>query len=355
MMRFANPEWLGLLVVAPLIAAWWWWHAARRRGAVTYSSRLLVPRARSLRQRVLWVPAALRLAAITLAIIALARPQNSLGETRTKAKGIALTMVVDRSWSMIEEIEFDGGKASRIDAVKRIFKDFVLGDGEQLAGRPEDMIGLVTFALYADTICPLTRSHDTLVKLVEDIELARPEGGEAGTSIGEGLALAVARLKRADEELRKQNDGKIDPEFSIKSKIIVLLSDGSENTGSIKAREAAVLAKEAGIKVYAIGIGGGTPQPGETPFGRLRRGPQYAYDGRTLREVAQISGGVYRETDDADSLRAVYAEIDKLEKTEIEANEFTTYDEKFAPLAAATGALLLAEVLLAAFVLRRSP
>lgn len=355
MMRFASPELLGLLVVVPLIAAWWWWRAARRRGAVAYSSRLLVPRTRSIRQRVLWLPAVLRLAVITLAIIALARPQNSLGETRTKAKGIALTMVVDRSWSMMQEIDFDRAKASRIDVVKRIFKDFVLGDGKQLAGRPEDMIGLITFARYADTLCPLTRSHDTLVKLVEDIELARPEGGEAGTSIGEGLALAVARLKRADEELRKQNEGKIDPEFSIKSKIIVLLSDGSENTGAIKAREAAALAKEAGIKVYAIGIGGGTPETIETPFGRQRLGPQYAYDGRTLREVAQISGGVYRETDDADSLRAVYAEIDRLEKTEIEASEFTTYDEKFAPLAAAAGGLLLAEVLLAAFVLRRSP
>lgn len=354
MIHFAHPHVLWLLLLLALAAAW---RTRRvRPAALVYSDlELLEPIRPTIRRRLAWLPAALRFAALALLVIALARPQSGIGEVRTKARGVAMTFVLDRSWSMIQQISEDAEPATRIDAVKKLFKDFVIGNGDDLKGRPEDMIGLVTFARYADTVCPLTRSHDTLVQLVDSIELARPDGGEAGTAIGDGLALAVARLTRAEEELKRQNEGKIDPEFTIKSKVIVLMSDGSENMGEIQAPEAARLAADAGIKVYAIGIGGGVPSVIDTPFGRRRVGAQYPYDGRTLRAVAQISGGVYREANDADALRAVYAEIDRLEKTEIETQEFTSYDEAFARPATIGGALLLAEILLSTLVFRRSP
>ncbi|HVZ94524.1 MAG TPA: VWA domain-containing protein [Phycisphaerales bacterium] len=356
MMQFAYPHLLWLLLIVPVIGAWWAWGRRARPATMRYSSvALLEPLQKTVRQRLAWLPRAIRLVVLALVIMALARPQEGFGEVQTKAKGVAMTFVVDRSWSMIQEIRAGDGTTTRIDAVKQLFRDFVLGDGHDLKGRPEDMIGLVTFARFADTLCPLTRSHETLVKLVDSIELARPNQLEGGTAIGDGLALAIARLKRADDELKRQNEGKVDPDFVIKSKAIVLMSDGAENIGERRAVDVAQVAKEAGIKVYCIGIGGGIAQSVQTPFGVQEMGPQYAYDGRTLRSVAQISGGTYREAKDADSLREIYAEIDKLEKTEIESTTFTTYSEVFTPWALAAGMGLLAEVLLGALVFRRSP
>lgn len=356
MIRFANPELLGLLALVPVLIGWWWWRGGRRRATVVYSSiDLVAPLRRTFRQRLWWLPGAMHAAALACTIVALARPQEGFGEVATKARGVAMTFVIDRSWSMSQQIEFDGGRASRIDVLRRLFKDFVQGDGRSLPGRPEDMIGLVTFARYADTVCPLTRSHDTLVTLVDRIELAQPDGLEAGTAIGDGLALAVARLRTAEQQVLAQNEGKKDPDFVIKSKVIVLMSDGAENVGEIRAVEAARIAQEAGIKVYAIGIGGRVGRVVNTPFGRQRTGPEYVYDGRTLRAVAQESGGAYFEAESGQALREIYAEIDRLEKTEVESHEFTTYDEQFEPWAMWGVGLLALGVVLRATALRRGP
>ena len=353
--RFQAPEALLVLVVAwPLVLL----GARRRRPAMRFSSSIPLDAApRTLRRRLWWVPTALRLVAVTLLAVALARPQHGYGETRVKAEGVAIMVVVDRSWSMTEQIEYDGRLMPRIDVVKRVFREFVEGNGRDLPGRPHDMIGLVAFARFADTVCPLVRSHGVLLDLVESISLVHPRQNqyEAGTAIGEGTALAAARLEKAEEQLLEAAalEGEADPDFKIKSKIIILLTDGAENMTQIPAMDAAAFCKELGIKVHAIGIGGGADRGGG--FGLFGRGPTYQFDGREISQMAELTGGLYRVVSDGEALRDVYAEIDRLEKTEIESIEHTSYAERFAVWAAAGAALLVFEVLLGATLLRRLP
>ncbi|HBS28959.1 MAG TPA: aerotolerance regulator BatA [Phycisphaerales bacterium] len=332
---FHWPWALALIALPPLVAWWPLRSRARAAGAVAFSSTdLLAPAGRTLRQRLVWLPPVLRALGLALLCVALARPRIGTGEVRTTARGVALMTVIDRSLSMQLPIEYAGQALSRIDVVKRVFKDFVAGDGRDLKGRPEDLIGLVTFSEFADTVCPLTRVHDTLVTLVDGIELA-DQNIEQGTAIGDGMALGAARLKKAEEELQRRNAGEADPEFSIKSKALVLLTDGDENRGEMRARDAAELCREWGIKVYAIGIGderGGTIRA----QGRVIPIPRGAgFNERLMQAMAERTGGRYWRADDGESLRRVYEEIDALEKTDIVATEYTSYEEAFAPWASA--------------------
>lgn len=350
--RFQSPEALLILIVLlPLVV----FGGMRRRPAMRFSSAIpLEAVRRTWRCRLGWVPTALRVLGVTLLAVALARPQHGYGETKVKAEGVAIMAVVDRSWSMTERIEYQGRMMSRIDVVKKVFRDFVMGDGKQLPGRPYDLIGLVSFARFADTVCPLVRSHDVLVDLVNSIKLVHPQRDqyEAGTAIGEGLALAAARLEKAEDQITKNasDQGKADPDFKIKSKIIILLTDGAENIKEIPAEDAAQFCKKLGIKVYAIGIGGG-----EDRGGFFSPGPQYAFDGQEIKQVADITDGMYRVVTDGEALRDVYAEIDRQQKTKIESIEHTSYAERFMPWAIAGAGLLGIELLLRATLLRRSP
>lgn len=349
--RLESPEALLLLVVLVPAAIF---AGARRRPALRFSSMMVFEATSpTLRVRLAWIPTALRVLGLVCLAVALARPQHGRGETRVKAEGVAIMAVVDRSWSMTERMAYDGQQMSRIDVVKRVFREFVEGNGEDLEGRAQDLIGLVAFARYADTVCPLVRSHDVLSDLVDTVELVNPTQNnyEAGTAIGEGLALAAARLEKAEQELaRAQEEEGVDPDFTIKSKIIILLTDGDENMDEIPARAAAQFCKELGIKVYAIGIAGGG-EGGRGFFGR----PRYPFDGRTIREVAQITDGLYRVVESGDALRDVYEEIDRQEKTEIESIEYTSYDERFVAWAALGAGLIVLEILLGSTLLRRSP
>lgn len=270
------------------------------------------------------------------------------------AEGVALMMVVDRSASMGLTMNFQGVRQKRIDVVKGVFTEFVAGNNREFKGRPQDLIGLVTFARYPDTICPLVGIHDTLIKLVDMIELAQ-ERWEGGTAIGDGLALGAARLKKAEDELAVRNKGQIDPDFTLKSKAIILLTDGDENFGETRADAAAQLCKEWGIKVYAIGIGDDRGGVVDTAAGPVRIPRGGGFDESTMRRIAEITGGRYWRATDGESLRGVYAAIDLLEKTEIRSIEYTSYNERFMPWALAGGSALAAGLLLGFTWLRRGP
>jgi len=354
MPELATPWFLLLL---PAIAAAWAWRArgGRRRAAVRFSSTALADDLPvSLRQRLRHAPIVLRLLALALTAVALARPVTGEGETRTRADGVAVMTVIDRSWSMSEPMRYRGEEMSRIEVVKRVLTDFVRGDdaGDALDGRSADLIGLVSFARFAETVCPLSRVHDALVDLVDGIRLAPRQSMEAGTAIGDGLALAAARLRTAEEELAERNEGIADPEFEIRSKVIILLTDGSENVGQRSAAEAASLCAEWGIKIYAIGIG----DPDDGPAGNMRlerRLLGYGFREDVLRDLAQRTGGAYWAATDGDTLRDIYAEIDRLETSEIESVEYVSWTEAYAPWLAAAIGLLVLETLLSTTWLRR--
>jgi Ca-activated chloride channel homolog len=352
-LSFQLPWALALLALLPPLM--WWTSRPRRRPVIVFSSvQLVEPLPATWRTRLRWLPAALVWMSLACLIVAVARPRLGIGEVRTTATGVAMMMVVDRSLSMALPIEMDGVEVTRIDAVKRVFQQFVEGDGRDLKGRTQDLIGLVTFARYADTVCPLVRIHSTLLRLVQGIELA-DQRIEGGTAIGDGLALGAARLKQAEEDLRKGERNPQDPEFTIKSKVIVLLTDGDENSGEMRARQAAELCREWGIKIYAIGIGDERGGVLDTPAGRVIVPPSGGFDEGLMREITSSTGGRYWRATDAAALREAYEAIDKLETTEIKSREFTSYTETFMPLATASALGLALAMLLSSSVLRRSP
>jgi Ca-activated chloride channel family protein len=200
-------------------------------------------------------------------------------------------------------------------------------------------------------------AHGALSRFLESVRLADPRAGEDGTAIGDALALAAARLKTAEETAARQAGAEEKP-YTIRSKIIILLTDGQNNCGRRAPLEAAALAKDWGIKVYAVGIGGGDAVTTvRTPFGdyKVRAGAMEGVDDAALKALADATGGIYRRADDAASLRAVYQEIDKLERSEIESVRYVDYRELFTPFAAAALALLAVEAALACTVFRRIP
>lgn len=347
--RFAYPWVLVLLLAVPvvMIAAW----ARRGRGRLVYpTTHLPVLGEPSMRARLVHLPLVLRGLALAFFVIALARPQDELGLVRTSTEGVAIQIVLDRSSSMLEQIELDGLKTNRLETVKRVAQEFVAGNGDDLKGREGDMIGVVAFGSYADTICPLTREHTALLDLIGGIDVS-PLRSEQGTAIGDAVSLAAVHLREAEKEIAAGlGEEKADPDFSIKSKAIILLTDGENNRGDIDPMEAAEVCREWGITLYTIGIGGGSYV--EIAGMRVQRGP--AVDERTMRAIAARTGGEYWLADSADSLRQIYAVIDSLETTEIETSESVEYTERFPVFAEVGLVLLVLEQLLAQIWLRRT-
>lgn len=329
-----------------------------RGGSIRFSSTTNAAKAgRSIRQRLSGVlPLAIRLLALVLLAVAIARPQKGLQQVRDLNKGIAIEMVVDRSGSMAAEMKYQGNRLNRLEVVKRAFADFVLGNKKTLKGRPNDLIGMISFARYADTTCPLTLGHGALPRFLETVQLVKQtERSEDGTAIGDAIALAAARLKTAEEVLTQQLGGQKD-DYEIKSKVIILLTDGANNAGKRAPLDAAKMAAEWGIKIYTIGVGGGeaiTSRGGL--FGTFKIGMGGGVDESTLKAIAQETGGLYRLASDAESLEAIYHEIDELERSEIESIRFVDYEERFS--AWALGALLLIglETLLGNTLFRKIP
>jgi Ca-activated chloride channel homolog len=311
--------WLLLLLLVPL--AWWRMVRARSRAAVGYSSVALLHAASGgVVARLRWLPLALRTLALGLVAFSIARPIKANEHTRVFVEGVAIEMVVDRSSSMLAvDFRLEGKPVDRLTAVKATATQFIAGGGGGVEGRPNDLIGLVAFARFADSLCPMTLDHDYLLQVLDSIEVAG-ERAEDGTAIGEAVALAAERLRDAID----RPDNPLRP----KSKVIILLTDGENNAGDIAPTTAAEICKTLGIKLYAIGVGtiGTAPFPVQSGLG----GTTYMQvpvriDEKLLREMARVTGGDYFRATDTQSLERIYSTINDLEKTTTEQRRYLQY------------------------------
>jgi Ca-activated chloride channel family protein len=326
----------------------------RRPAVVLPTTSVSAGLPKTMRQRLMWLPRWLLGLAMIAGIIALARPQLGEGRVLTSTDAVAIQLCVDRSGSMALPMPLDGQEMSRLDVVKRVVRDFLMGDGRALAGRTADLIGLVQFAGYADTACPMVRDHKALAQLVDAVPLAQQF--EDGTAIGDGLALASARLRTAEQDLKARHTELSDEDFRIKSKVIVLLTDGDNNRGRVEPLEAAKLAAGWGIKVYTIGIGSDSYRIMRDPFFGDRKIPMPSdVNEPMLKAIADSTGGKYYRAADGRALRDIYADIDRLEKSTVKTIDFTDYTELFTPVALVAVGLIGLRGLLASLWLRRSP
>ena len=332
-MTFAYPAVLWLLLGLPLL--WWRWWRLRRRQAIRFSAVDFVP-AERWRWRPTWLLPVLNTVGLGLLVVAVARPQEETATGQRYADGVALMMVLDTSSSMTaRDMALLGRPQTRLVVVKDVFGRFVAGDPPALPGRPTDLIGLIRFARFADSVCPLTFDHDALLRQLERMETVQTRA-EDGTAIGDGLALAVERLKGVR---RTAGSGE---QLEIKGKAIILLTDGEHNAGVVRPEEAAQLAASFEIQVYTILAGSG-------------RGPARLRAAQTLATVAEQTGGRAFQAASPDALEAVYAEIDALERTRLEQRQVVRRREASFGWLAGALACLGGQALLGFTWLRRAP
>lgn len=333
-MTFASP-WMFALFLPLAFASWKLLRRGRKAG-IRFSGfgRLPTDSTVGLRARIAGASPFVLIAALSLLILAAARPRTPLAHEKKSVDAIAIAMTVDVSGSMdaldlTPKGERFSRETTRLAVVKKLFAEFV-------KSRPDDLIGLVTFGGYAATRSPLTADHQALLNVLKGVEIPSTsydaQGNaistdEAMTAVGDGLATALARLKDA----------------APKSKIVILLSDGVSNTGAVEPDEAADAAAKMGVKVYAIGVGTrarNTPIFGRDIFGRTSvMHADMTFDEKQLKSIAAKTGGTYFRVDDRDSLKKALDEIDQLETTRIEADAYDRWDEHF-PLFLFVGALL---------------
>ena len=324
-MSFASPGYLFLLLFLIPVVGWYIYELHKADASVQMSSASTLKRsARSWRVYLLHVPFVLRVAAITLLSIALARPQLTNRWSSESTEGIDIMMALDISGTM----QAEDLNPNRLEAAKQVASDFVIA-------RPNDQIGLVVFAGESFTQCPLTTDHAVLVNLFKSVKFGMIEDG---TAIGLGLANAVNRMKNSPT----------------KSKVVILLTDGSNNRGDIDPLTAAEIAKTFGIRVYAVGVGshGQARVPVQTPMGVQYMTMDSEFDETTLQNIASTTGGQYFRATDNNSLKQIYEQIDQLEKTKLRVREYAKHTDTFAPFLMAALLCLLAEILLRYFVLR---
>lgn len=331
---------LAALLAAP--AVWW---SLRSAGRVVFSSLRALPHGgETWRTRLAWVPDALLGLGVVALAIALAGPRAGDKTSRVRRQGIAIVMAVDVSGSMRAlDLSEKNRELTRLDAVKQVFERFVLG-GRGLDGRPDDAIGLVAFARYADTRSPLTLDHGNLATAARQLDFA--EEHEDGTHIGAGLELAVTRL--AELKPGDQHVGRI----------VILLTDGESNVHDIDEDTAIEDAVEAGVKVYTIGAGTNGIAPirvTRRDGGSELRSMPVSIDEATLRKIADKTGGQYFRATDHASLAKIYGQIDQLERTTIEQEQFTEYHQYYGAFVALAMALVALALGLRGSVLRRLP
>lgn len=323
-MTFAHPYLLLLLLLLPLFA----WLKGRRgsQPAFLYSSvKLVEGLTRARRSRAGAILAALRWLVLALFIVALAQPRLVNSQTEVKASGIDIVCALDLSGSMnTEDYVINGRQISRINMAKPVLKEFI-------EGRPNDRIGLVVFAAQAFIAAPLTLDHDYLLENIDRLGIGTINSD--ATAIGDGITTALNRLR----------------DLKAKSKIIVLMTDGGNNSGKIDPMMATAAAQALGVKIYTIGLGN------RDIVQAMGLPPGYLPDEDTLKQIAQMTGGKYYRADNAEKFKAIYAEIDKLEKTEAVVNKYTEYRELFPWLVAGGLVLLLIELVLGQTVYRRLP
>jgi Ca-activated chloride channel family protein len=328
MFRFEDPWILGLLALLPIV----WWvrgRSARRTGALRFSAVSTIrDTGQSAARWLSLIPAALRSVALVAVVVALARPQTGMTSEEILTEGIDIVLVMDVSSSMLaEDLE-----PNRLEAAKVVAADFV-------SGRQSDRIGLVAFAGQAYTQAPLTLDYGVIRTLLDELDVGMIEDG---TAVGMGLATAVKRLQASAAE----------------SQVVILLTDGRNNRGEIGPLTASQMAEALSVRVYTIGVGtrGTARVPVDDPLmGRRYATMRVDVDEPTLQEVAEKTGGRYFRATDTESLAAIYAEIDELETTEVEIENYTQYTERFGPVLAFAMLLLILDVGLSQTVLRRLP
>jgi Ca-activated chloride channel family protein len=331
MLRFANPWLLLLVVLVPLYLTVEFKFARRRRPAVAFPA--LPALLRATEGGFPWKQYArpvLRAAALSVLLIALARPQAGTGNESVLTEGIDIILAIDVSGSMRTE---DFGPQNRLAVAKDVVADFI-------KGRTSDRIGMVVFAAQSFTQCPPTLDYNVLLELLESVQIGMID--DTSTAIGMAIATATNRLRASDA----------------KSRIIILLTDGRNNAGEIDPITAAQAAKAMGVRIYTVGAG--TPEGGPIPvddpvWGRRYVNARTDIDEDTLKEIASITGGLYFRAKTEGMLAEVYRKIGELEKSKIEVKHFTTYRE-LAPRLIITGLLLLlSELALAATMIRGIP
>ena len=327
-MTFHNPEYLFLLLLLIPVIFWYIWEMHKSDASIQISSHKSLrqfPKSRKLKFR--HIPFILRVLGLVALIIAIARPQASNSWRTENTEGIDIMMALDISGTMLGE----DLKPNRLEASKTVATDFILS-------RPNDNIGLVVFARQSFCQCPLTTDHAVLINLFNAVNYGMVEDG---TAIGLGLANAINRIKDSKS----------------KSKVIILLTDGSNNSGDIAPITAAEIAKTFGIRIYTIGVGsqGIVNVPVQTPMGVQYQQMQSEFDEKSLQDIASMTGGQYFKATDNTKLRKIYQDIDKLEKTKISVKQYNKKNEEFFWFALIAGLLLTAEVLLRNTFLRKMP
>ena len=331
-MRLAAPS---FLVALPFCLLFLLWISRRKRrgGRFRFSSLTIIkglPSASRMQPRLLLQ--VLRALAVMLFIIALARPQSGKRFSEITSEGVDIMLALDTSGSMQAiDMTIDGKPAPRIDVVKKVAAEFV-------AKRPTDRLGTVVFGETAFLQCPLTLDHSMLVNLMNEIQV-----GIAGdsTAIGDGIGVSVNHMKG----------------LKAKSKVIILLTDGQNNSGFIPPSKAAELARTFGVKIYTIGVGkeGQAPFLVDTPYGKRVLYQEADLDEETLKQISSITGARFFRAKDSATLGQIYDEIDKLEKTDVKVKDYSEYNELFAWFAFPGLILLLAEIVLGQTVLMKVP
>jgi Ca-activated chloride channel family protein len=326
--EFAYPGYFYLFLLLPLLGLWYYFMHRRKHADMQVSS-LSAWRVKSAGWKVYarHLPFALRILAIAALIVVMARPQSSSSRQDVNVEGIDIVTALDISSSMLAE-DF---KPNRLEAAKNVATSFI-------NGRPNDRVGLVVFSGETFTQCPLTTDHGVVKNLFRDIQSGMIEDG---TAIGDGLATAVNRLKNS---------------VAI-SKVVILLTDGENNSGAIDPVSAAEIAKKFGVRVYTIGVGqiGTAPYPFDTHFGKQYQNVEVRIDEDLLKEVAEITGGKYFRATNNNKLEQIYGEIDKLEKSKIDVTEFQKKHEEFLPWMLLAIGLFLLEFLLRNTLLKTLP
>lgn len=325
---FASPYFFYLLLLLPVFI-YWYWKRYRQQYIEMRISTLdgFESAPRSWRQRFRHLLFVFRMLVFILLVVALARPQTSSRTEKHTTEGIDIILAMDISGSMLAE-DF---KPNRIDASKKVAMEFI-------DGRENDRIGLVVFSGESFTQCPLTTDHSVLKNLMKDIKSGMIEDG---TAIGMGLATSVSRLK----------------DSKAKSKVVILLTDGVNNRGFIDPLTGAQIAQSFGIRVYTVGVGtmGMAPYPMQTPFGIQYQNVPVQIDEEVLQKISNMTGGKYYRATDNKKLKAIYQEIDKLEKSKIETMEFRRKSEIFSTAALFAGLFLLLELMFKFTIFRSNP
>jgi Ca-activated chloride channel family protein len=326
--RFANAEYLWLLALLPALAYFFWWRRKTMVTEIQFSSLQpfeQIPKA--IRERLRHVPIGLRLVAVACLIVALARPQSVMSRENISTEGIDIVMVLDVSGSMLAE-DFS---PNRISAAKQVAEEFI-------DGRQNDRIGLVIFSGESFTQCPLTTDYPVLKNLLHEVKNGMIVDG---TAIGLALANGVNRLKGS----------------TAKSKVMILLTDGVNNRGEIDPITAAKIAATYNVRVYTVGVGaqGQAPYPVQTPFGIRRQLIPVDLDEKVLSAIADMTGGKYYRATDNSKLKAIYKEIDQLERTKIEVTAYKRYSELFNTWLVLGLMAVVLEIGLGATVLRKVP